>query len=196
MNYKNIAKLFFIIIVLFFISCGEDSKTESNKECSPACSNWETCNNEFKCVVQDNKCNEDKDCKDNFVCYTENHTCEEKRIASEILLPFDRCGRFSSCNDSFECSPDKRCENLQVDADQNGVSDGITRPCCVEAPRGYKKTGESCKTEFDCESGLCVSKNDGNFICSRVCDQNNNTCPEPISECKDLYVMFMCVEPS
>jgi hypothetical protein len=194
--------LFNILIILSFlliISCSEDTKTEVKKECDPTCQTWETCNTDLECILLDNMCNEDKDCEANTdnktTCDTDKHeciekvlTCNEEKTASTVKTTADSCGELTKCDDSFDCADNQRCENIYNDVNE------YTNPCCVDGLRGCKKTGESCEDEFDCESGLCIEKNDGGYFCSQKCDPDNNACPATVSECKDLYVMFACVE--
>ncbi len=192
----------FLIFSLLIISCGEDSKTESEKECKPACNNWQICNDKQVCVLIEGRCSEDSDCKDNTegktTCNHDTHTCikpeeltcNENKTASSYKLPADECGELTACNDSYDCAEGQRCENLFNEVNE------LPRPCCIDGLRGCKKAGEPCETEFDCESGLCIAKNENQRYCSKTCDPDNNDCPDPISECKDLYVMNACVEPS
>ncbi len=131
--------------------------------CNPKCEEWESCNEDLECFLTEGRCNSNNDCADNFYCYRDKHNCVEDTViecnedksSSEIMLPFDRCGRFDSCNDSFDCKVGKRCENLRVDEDNDGTYDGYTRSCCVDGLRGCSSLEESCQNEFDCESGLC-----------------------------------------
>ena len=199
MNYKNILKSMIIIFSLLFISCGEDTKTETNEECNPACEAYETCNDKLVCTLLENRCKADTDCTDDFICNTDNNTCEEKTLtcnedktASDFKLPADTCGDLTQCNDSYSCADNQRCENLFIEGDTNGY----TQPCCTEGLRGCKAEGEVCEDEFDCASGLCIGRNDDIKYCSKECDPDNNTCPTKVSECKDLYIMFACVEPA
>jgi len=225
MNLRKIAKHSFIlnIILIFsfllFLSCGEESKTEDKTcnpkcesgercdenlncikkqtKCEPNCNTWETCNSDFECILTEGNCNKDSDCKENFTCNLTSHICEEKiscneaKTPSEFKLPADACGELTACNDSFSCSDNQRCENLFIEGDTNEY----TQPCCIEGPRGCKKVGEVCESEFDCESGLCLGREGETLYCTKECTQDNNTCPDHISECKHLYVLFACVEP-
>jgi len=192
--------LILIFSFLLIFSCG-DTENESEKECSPTCNTWEECNDQQECVLLPGKCNSNADCEkntdDKTVCDTDTHecieevlTCNEDKTPSTDKLPADECGELTDCNDSYDCADNQRCENLFNDVNE------YTRPCCIEGLRGCKKVGETCETEFDCESGLCMAKNEGQKYCSKTCDPDNNDCPDPISECKDLYVMNACVEPA
>ena len=219
MNSKNrILTLILMASFLLFISCGDDSKTEDKTcdpkcqtgekcnedlkcvkiktECESNCNTWEVCSEDLQCKLKESRCNQASDCAENFSCNLETHTCEEKiscneaKTPSEFKLPADTCGELTACNDSFSCADNQRCENLLIE----GNNQGYAQPCCIEGPRGCKKVGEVCESEFDCESGLCIGRQDEIKYCTKECTQDNNTCPDNISECKDLYVMFACVE--
>ncbi len=119
---------------------------------------------------------------------TNNVTCNEAKTPSGITLPADACGAYTECVESADCPSDHRCENLPVDGET------FARPCCVPGPRGCDASGTLCDDEFDCESGLCISRNDGPTYCTHTCEGPGD-CADPIAECGDLFVMMVCVAP-
>lgn len=200
-------KILLTIIIIFsfllIISCGDSSKTESKKDCNPACNTWQTCDSSQKCILLEGRCSDNKDCENNtddkITCDLENHecikktlTCNENKTPSDFKLAKDECGELAKCDDSYDCNANQRCENLFIDGDTNNY----TQPCCIEGLRGCKKVGEPCENEFDCESGLCINRGkDEQHYCSKKCDPQNNDCPSPVTECANLWVLDACVIP-
>ncbi|PKN44721.1 MAG: hypothetical protein CVU59_10990, partial [Deltaproteobacteria bacterium HGW-Deltaproteobacteria-17] len=103
-------------------------------------------------------------------------------------LPADTCGDLTECVESADCPSGFRCENLPVDGET------FARACCMEGPRGCGAFGTACADEFDCDSGLCIARNDGQTYCTHQCDGPED-CADPIAECGDLFIMMVCVEP-
>ncbi len=114
-------------------------------------------------------------------------TCNENLIPSDLSVT-DSCSEIESvdCMVSSDCDNGKRCEN---------VGGEYEVACCVPGLRGCKEAGEPCTSELECADGLCLNRNDGAFYCSKMC-QTNADCPEPISECADMYFFNACAVPN
>ncbi|MBU1244464.1 hypothetical protein KKD52_15535 [Myxococcota bacterium] len=187
--------LMILMLAIFPLTACDDDPANNSPTCDPACEAWEACNAGDLCAVLDGRCNGQADCDAaGLVCNTDNHTCEAgpvcntEKTPSGISLPADTCGDLTECIESADCPADFRCENLPVDGET------FARACCVEAPRGCEASGTVCTDEFDCDSGLCIARNDGQTYCTHQCDGPED-CAAPISECGDLFIMMVCVEP-
>lgn len=88
----------------------------------------------------------------------------------------------TACFANDDCAADERCENI------GGAADVA---CCVKGPRGCKTAGQPCQTEFECDEGLCVARNDGPQLCSKRC-MSEDECPAEVPECHP--VLGLCVE--
>lgn len=189
-------KLFLLLIfVLAFVSCGDDeTKKEDPKVCSPVCESWQTCNTTSGiCELTAGKCTENTNCTtEGQICDLTTHecktlTCNENLTPSDLSVT-DSCTEIESvdCMVSSECGDGKRCEN---------VGGEFEVACCVPGLRGCKEAGEPCTSELECAEGLCLNRNDGAFYCSKICETNAD-CPEPISECADMYFFNACAVPN
>ncbi len=180
---KGIIKVLFLVLILFFISCGEDEKKEPCKD-NP-CVNIEN----STCVEDGDSYNCDCNTgfhKDNMICKKD---CNDAKTPSDIVLDADSCGELTACDESNDCNADERCESLAIkDKDYK-------KGCCVKGLRGCLSTGEVCEDEYDCSSSLCINRNEGVLYCSEKCTTEDNSCPSPISECADLYLFHACVKP-
>jgi len=216
--------IFLLILAwIFVVSCSNNNDNEkNNSSCtSDSCQEWEICSDSGVCELASGRCNTNEDCStnnetcdatshfcktvpectvnedcidsekpicDNGICVKNTSNCNIDKTPSDTILSSDSCGELTNCIDSSDCPENMRCENLKIkNAD-------YTRACCVEGPRGCKTTGETCEDEFDCESGLCMAKNDGQHYCTKQCTDNND-CIDPVSFCKDMTVMKVCTEP-
>ena len=77
--------------------------------------------------------------------------------------PFASCdeGGLTACFYNGDCAEAERCED---------VGDGTLEvACCVMGARGTKTVGDECTSENECDSGLCVQRNDDPYICSKPC---------------------------
>jgi hypothetical protein len=90
--------------------------------------------------------------------------------------PVTNCNQIPSteCFANHECPPDERCQN--VGTTNNEV------PCCVPGARGTLAAGEVCQTEFDCESGICITGT-GSGYCSKTCNSVAD-CPANMQLCQ------------
>ena len=183
-----------LLVPVFFVfaACDDDDDGGCTAD---SCADWETCNADGVCELLPDRCNVPTDCGGTDVtCDATSHTCvalnpcNEEGTASGQTLPTDSCGESSDCIDSSDCADNERCENLPVDGES------FARACCVEGPRGCFEAGTQCEDEFDCESGLCMDRNGGTKYCTQQCTDNAQ-CPSPITECMDMFVMMVCVEP-
>lgn len=91
----------------------------------------------------------------------------------------------TACFANKDCADNERCENIGGDAAEVA--------CCVEGPRGCKVAGDSCESEFDCDEGLCISRNSGPYFCSKRCMANED-CPSAVPECHPA--LGLCVQAS
>ncbi|MBU1218955.1 hypothetical protein KKF34_03640 [Myxococcota bacterium] len=161
------------------------------------CEEWQDCNEDTNtCELAEGRCELETDCETGVTtCNFETHTCDAiiecntDKTASGVTLPADTCGDMDECIESSDCPEDMRCENLPVDGED------FSRPCCVEGPRGCSTTGDTCVDEFDCDSGLCIGRNDGQTYCTTQCEGPDD-CDDPISDCADLFIMMVCQEPA
>lgn len=92
----------------------------------------------------------------------------------------------TACFENSECAGTERCED---------VGDGIEVACCVTAPRGCKAIGETCEGgEIECESGVCIGRNDGAELCTKGCESDAD-CPASQPECASIpFAGQYCVE--
>ncbi|MBU1240913.1 hypothetical protein KKF84_04420 [Myxococcota bacterium] len=204
---------------LIFSACDDDGGTEGCT--ADSCAAWEVCGTDGVCQLADNRCVLATDCPGlNMTCNETTHTCEalaecvlsedcldpelpvcdngtciaaaitcnEEKTPSEITLTEDSCGDMGDCIDSSDCAENQRCENIAVDGEE------FARACCVEGLRGCMADGEVCVDEFDCESGLCMNRNEGTLYCTSQCTDSAQ-CESPIEECYDMVFMQVCVEP-
>lgn len=84
---------------------------------------------------------------------------------------------YTDCFHNGDCADTERCENMSA-------SD-LEIPCCVTGARGTADAGVACTNENDCASGLCISYNEGPFLCSRVC-ASDAECPPAAARCSAI----------
>ena len=58
---------------------------------------------------------------------------------------------------------------------------------CSPGERGTGLAGEPCEGEGDCRSALCIDDDEGQLLCSDVCE-DESTCPDSLPTC--LYIGF------
>lgn len=107
--------------------------------------------------------------------------CEVEPSGLGPVMMCDEAGT-TACFANSDCADNQRCEN---------IGGALEVACCVEGPRGCKATGEACASEFECDEGLCVSRNDGPQLCSKRCEMDAE-CPPMVPECNP--VLGLCVE--
>ena len=104
-------------------------------------------------------------------------------IAQDTSLPTvtNNCAEagLAECFSNLDCPEAERCQNVSDNA--------FEIPCCVGAPRGATATGGSCVTAEDCASGLCLSRNDGPYLCTGACEDVDD-CPANMQECDTLFI--------
>ncbi|MBN2725172.1 MAG: hypothetical protein JXR95_13995 [Deltaproteobacteria bacterium] len=215
---KRTVLFFMIIMASVFGGCDDDS---SSSDCTDTgCDAWEACSDTGDCILSEGRCYTESDCEDGVETCSEDHYCEvipectdnedcldsafpvcdengqciaeevscnTEKTPSDIILSADECGEYTDCIDSNDCADGQRCENLPVDGED------FSRACCVDGPRGCMADSEICGDEFDCDSGLCIARFDTYYCTSQCVDEND--CESPISECYDMFVMTVCVEP-
>ncbi|MBN2694757.1 hypothetical protein JXR93_08845 [bacterium] len=158
--------------------------------CDPTCEEWQTCN-DGACVLTEGKCETNDSCtEENAICDLTTHECRVL-TCNETLTPsgitdVEACSAINSkgCWSNDDCEEGQRCEN---------VGGEYELACCVDGLRGCKAPGESCSSEFDCDSSLCLNRNEGEYFCSKICEVNTD-CPEGF-ECADMYFFFACALP-
>ncbi len=96
-------------------------------------------------------------------------SCEERQL--------------TACFQNSDCAADERCDNVNPG--------GIEIACCVVGPRGTGQVGDMCTAESDCESGICIARNDDPEICSQECEGPDG-CPGNL-ECNSF--LGLCVTP-
>jgi hypothetical protein len=84
---------------------------------------------------------------------------------------------YDDCFHNGDCEAAERCEDMSA-------SD-LQIPCCVPGARGTGEAGVPCADENDCASALCISTNDGPFLCSKVC-QGDGDCPPAAARCSAI----------
>ncbi len=89
----------------------------------------------------------------------------------------------TACFANSDCAMDERCENIGDEATGEVA-------CCVKGLRGCKGAGELCETEFACEEGVCIGRNDDPNRCSQRCNSNDD-CPAEVPECQAF--LGLCV---
>ncbi len=106
----------------------------------------------------------------------EEPTCNVAETGSG-LGPVASCDAegLNSCFANSDCAADERCEGIT-----DNTSDDVA--CCVPGLRGCKGVGELCDSEFQCEEGVCIGRNDDPNRCSQRCDSNDD-CPSEVPEC-------------
>ena len=187
-------KFLFLIIAIsaiFLISCGDSESTD--KTCDPACSSWETCNNEQKCELSPEMCNEDNDCKDvtgKPKCNLETHKCIADE-APECTINDDCkdlakpvCDNGTCVEDSTpECTINDDCKDLAKPVCDNGTCVEDSTQCTENDLRcnADKKEIEKCNSNGEWQYNLSCS---GLMLC--VDSGNNNVaCEEPATCIKD-----------
>lgn len=88
---------------------------------------------------------------------------------------------YTDCFINDDCPAAERCQNMSANE--------VEIPCCVPGVRGTGAAGVPCTNENECASSLCISYNDGPFLCSAPCDGSEGACPEAAPEC----VFGLCV---
>lgn len=103
-------------------------------------------------------------------------TCNEDATGSGIG-PVASCDAegLTSCFANSDCAAGERCEGIT-----DNTSDDLA--CCVPGLRGCKGVGELCDSEFECEEGVCIGRNDDPNRCSQRCNSNDD-CPSEVPEC-------------
>ena len=84
---------------------------------------------------------------------------------------------YTDCFHNGDCEASERCENMSAN--------DVQIPCCVTGARGTADAGVACVNENDCASALCISMNDGPFLCSKVC-QDDSECPPAAAKCSAI----------
>lgn len=86
----------------------------------------------------------------------------------------------TACFSNLDCSSGQRCENVEAAESR----------CCVDGERGDKTAGESCSQDdgqFECESGICISKRGSDkHRCSTTCEADDD-CPEGMKQCTTIF---------
>jgi hypothetical protein len=82
------------------------------------------------------------------------------------------------CFTNYDCPDSHAC----VSQDESGEN-----VFCVAGPRGTGEAGEPCEGEKDCKSALCVEDDQGDLLCSDVCEEDRE-CPDNLPDC--LYLGF------
>ena len=120
-------------------------------------------------------------CTADQICYKMNSS-----DVGSCSATYDSCdeGGFTSCFDNTTCEATERCQNL--------AAQGLPEvACCVRGARGAGTTGDACSSDNDCETSICIERNDDPAICSESCG-GPGECPEPL-ECHE--VLGLCVTP-
>jgi len=113
---------------------------------------------------------------------TEADTAAADTVEADTLPSVDdNCAEASleECFSNHDCEGDERCQDISTSA--------FEIPCCVTAPRGSAAAGETCVDAEDCASGLCVSRNDGPYLCTDTCTDVGD-CPANMQECDTFFV--------
>jgi hypothetical protein len=80
----------------------------------------------------------------------------------------------TDCFSNLDCSSaSDRCQSVGVDL-----------PCCVPGARGTGKGGDSCMSENDCETALCI-QTAGVSVCSGACTSAQD-CSAPLAKCQEI----------
>ena len=89
--------------------------------------------------------------------------------------PPTACSEISavSCFSSYECATAERCETVNADF-------GLA--CCTTGARGTGAAGVPCTTGSDCQSAICINRNDGAYYCSATCSSVAD-CPANMQQC-------------
>jgi hypothetical protein len=88
---------------------------------------------------------------------------------------------YAACFINDDCPAPERCQNMSANE--------VEIPCCVPGARGTLPAGEPCTGENDCATSLCISYNDGPFLCSAPCDGGPDGCPSAAPAC----IFGLCV---
>ncbi|HQK19570.1 MAG TPA: hypothetical protein PLJ27_19080 [Polyangiaceae bacterium] len=93
--------------------------------------------------------------------------------------PVSSCSELSTneCFSNKDCVDTLRCSNAGTETDPV--------PCCVSGPRGTGKAGTPCKSENDCESGVCI-EGTSKQLCSKACSSNDD-CPDGMKDCRYIW---------
>ncbi len=167
---KNFFISFLVVFTAsFFIGCGTE-KGKTSKKCTPECKSWETCK-DGKCVLQENKCDDNKDCKENQFCDKKNHQCNDKNTV--CTAGSKRCNEnnVEQCNfNGSEWKVKFFCTNSQMTCDE----ESLTCKCTEDEKRCSNGNVQICKNgdwviEKTCRDG-------------QTCDKDTNRCkyPEPV----------------
>jgi hypothetical protein len=86
----------------------------------------------------------------------------------------------SDCFSSYDCVPERRCQNLGTELDPV--------PCCVPGARGTAAAGESCAAatgELTCASAICI-EGATSSLCSTICGGDAGPCPGNMPTCMPI----------
>lgn len=110
----------------------------------------------------------------------------------EIVQVEEACSEIGAadCFSNYDCASELVCENVSASE--------LEIPCCVAGVRGTKASGEPCVSESDCESGVCIARNEGPELCSARCNSGDPACSGVASECVTLPFVpdSWCVPPA
>ncbi|MBN2693286.1 PPC domain-containing protein [bacterium] len=129
---KKLSLLLLVFLTsLFFVGCGDDSKSE-NKCDGVTCSQWESCVEATgTCQVLDGRCNGNSDCTTaGEICNTANHTCEAGN---------------PECTTSADCT----------DSSKPVCEDGV---CVAEQPECTTNADCTDTSKPVCDNGVCVAE--------------------------------------
>ena len=123
----NKAILLFALIGLIVLS-GCTSKELLGCNGDFDCSDWKTCNSDFKCVLLENSCDSHNDCDE-----------------------WEKCGEYHSCIVKKDrCSIDEHCQKITERSSLNRYGCNLDTHKC-----GLKTLTEGeCLSDTDCEEGL------------------------------------------
>ena len=163
---KNFILLIVILTSLLFSACGENEteNTSTPKNCKPACTDWQVCNFNGKCVTDLGRCDTNNDCSPALSnCNLETHVCEAENNDFECYdLDGDGFGSFcekgNDCDDNNPLvNPD--AEELCGDKIDNNCNRVIDEFCsCINGEI------KPCYTGSDQTRGVGLCK-DGYKVC-------------------------------
>ena len=161
-------KYFLILAILsiLFTSCGDNSNGNSIS-CTPACEEWQTCN-DGTCELISDRCESTDNCKENAekpICDLTKHICVAE-IAPECIVN-DDCKNQAKpiCKDNVcvadstpECTVNDDCKDQTKPICKDNVCVADNTPECT--------VNDDCKNQAKpiCKDNICVADNTDNCI--------------------------------
>lgn len=189
--------LFFIIVLITFVSCGNDkgNTIEKDKCKDVVCDEFQQCNSlNGECETKENMCLTNSDCAGYQIC-NENHICvnpcENQNCSNKgtcIIVDYEAT---CICNngylpDALSCVDENECETDTTNCSENGYCINTEGNYTCECNEGYSGNGFECNDINECELG--IDNCEIGFECENIIGSYNcidiNECELNVDNCE------------